>query len=79
MPRKIIELPDIEISEETMSKIEALPNIGTGNHTNWTDEMDAVIIKYYTEWKGIKKFSDICDLIGVTPNTFKARYRKLTR
>ena len=79
MSRKIIEIPDIKISEETMSKIEALPDISTGNHTNWTEEMDAVIIKYYTEWKGIKKLTDICELIGVTPNTFKARYRKLAR
>ena len=50
MPRKIIDIPDIKISEETMAKIDALPNIESGNHTAWTAEKDAVILEYYEKW-----------------------------
>lgn len=65
---------EIVISEEMAKKLEALPDVKLGKHFEWTPEKDAIVLQYY----GIKRQVDLCELLGTTPNTLRARYRILS-
>ena len=66
---------EIIISEEMTKQLEALPDADVGKHFEWTPEKDAILLKYWN----VKRQSDICELLGITQNPARNRYRKLTK
>ena len=65
---------EIVISEELAKQLEALQDSKIGKHFEWTPEKDAILLKYWN----IKKQSDVCNILGVTENPARKRYKRLT-
>lgn len=56
--------------------LESLPDVsGSFQWVTWTEEMDALLLKYWP----VKRKIDVAEALGFSPNTCRARYRKLTR
>lgn len=75
--RKRLENPEeVEIRAEWFERLEALPVVQGGNPgIQWTDEMDAVLLRY---WNSGKKQRDIAAILNVSQGVCRDRYRKLT-
>ena len=72
MPRKVIDLKTYEIDADLIDKFEALEP--AAKKPTWTPEKDALLLKY---WEDKNKHA-VSELLGVTPNTARKRFRELT-
>jgi hypothetical protein len=62
-------------AESLLRAIESLPDSRQGpSGFEWTPELDEMLVKF---WK-IKRQSELCKIIGCSPNTARNRYRDLT-
>lgn len=55
--------------------IDSLPDNVCANRYQFTKEQDEILLKY---WK-VKKQCDISEIMGISPNTLRKRYRELTK
>jgi hypothetical protein len=61
-------------SESLLRAIESLPDSRQGPAGfEWTPELDEMLVKF---WK-VKRQSELCKIIGCSPNTARNRYRDL--
>ena len=72
--RELGELKPVHISKEMLEKIDAIENTEKAHHKVWTKEEDEILLKYWP----IKKQSELCKVMGISANTARDRYRKLT-
>jgi hypothetical protein len=63
-------------AESLLRAIENLPDTKYGPvGFEWTPELDEMLVKF---WK-VKRQSELCKIIGCSPNTARNRYRELTK
>jgi DNA-directed RNA polymerase specialized sigma24 family protein len=63
-----------KISKEMQAKIDALRDSGKTPVKTFTEEQDAIILKYYT----IKNKQELAKVLGVCVGTMRSRYKELS-
>lgn len=76
MPKlELVKQEPLEISQGMLEKLNEIDNSEKAHHKEWTTEEDKILTDY---WQ-IKNQVQLAKLLGVSANTARARFRKLTQ